>query len=82
MPMDANASAIEVPLDPAQNRHLLTIDGLEPASRYEVTVALEPTRATLDSLNLVPSLGAGQLPDGFRGWDAALWRPQRCQLRR
>lgn len=42
-PAEGGGQAVQVPLDPAQARHLLTIDGLVSASRYEVAVALEPT---------------------------------------
>jgi predicted phosphodiesterase len=43
-PTNANAQTINVPLDPSQVRHLLTVEGLETGIYYEVTVALEPSQ--------------------------------------
>ncbi len=41
-PEDGAAVAIELPIDPSSLRWLWTVEGLTPANRYRVVVALEP----------------------------------------
>lgn len=39
-PVDGDAPPVERPLPPGETRHLLTVDGLAPGTRYEAVVAL------------------------------------------
>ncbi|MBN1427691.1 MAG: metallophosphoesterase [Anaerolineae bacterium] len=62
-PVDINAPTLVEDLDPAQTRHRLTIDGLEPGTRYEVTVALG---STLDDYQQPQFLSRAWGPVSFR----------------